>query len=129
MELHGTPWVRRSRRSAHPRRSSQETGIVDENIPPASSRPNAQDVESKIPRTSKHAKGPLARPTFARRASHDLFECIEQSKHKRFSEDDAKYILAQVIDVVDYLDKLGITHCDIKDENVVIDKDLKVCSV
>ncbi|KAL5523955.1 hypothetical protein ACEPAG_8128 [Sanghuangporus baumii] len=125
MELHGTPWVKRTRKTAHVRQSSREVDSVGENVPPVSSRA-AQDAASRLPKNPKHTKGPLARPTFARRASHDLFECIEQSKHKRFSEDDAKYIFAQLIDVVDYLDRLGITHCDIKDENVVIDKDLKI---
>jgi serine/threonine protein kinase len=61
-----------------------------------------------------------------RRSSHDLFECIEQSENKRLTEDQARYVFAQVADAVDYLDSLGIAHRDIKDENVVIDKDLKV---
>ncbi|KAG8755481.1 hypothetical protein FRC12_010877 [Ceratobasidium sp. 428] len=59
-----------------------------------------------------------------RRASYDLFECIEQ--HERLSEGQAKYIFAQVVDTVRYLDSIGITHRDIKDENLVIDKDFKV---
>ncbi|EJD03289.1 kinase-like protein [Fomitiporia mediterranea MF3/22] len=129
MELHGTPWYRRRSKVTHARQTSQEppeTG-TDENEPPAVTASTAdQDSGSKSSKIQKLAKGPLARPTFARRASHDLFECIEQSKHKRFSEDDAKYIFAQVVDVIDYLDQLGITHCDIKDENVVIDKNLKI---
>lgn len=61
-----------------------------------------------------------------RRVSHDLFECIEQSENKRLTEPQARYVFAQIVDVVDYLDKLGITHRDIKDENLVIDKNLKV---
>ena len=61
-----------------------------------------------------------------RRASHDLFECIEQSENKRLTDFQARYVFAQVVDVVDYLDKQGITHRDIKDENLVIDKNLKV---
>ena len=89
---------------------------------PCSPRASGPQLSKK----AKLGKGPLARPTFGRRASYDLFECIEQSKYKRLSEEDAKYVFAQVVDVVDYLDKLGITHCDIKDENVVIDKNLKV---
>ncbi|KZT10643.1 kinase-like protein [Laetiporus sulphureus 93-53] len=66
------------------------------------------------------------RPNFSRRASHDLFECIEQSKHKRLSENQARYIFAQVVEAVYYLDSQGITHCDIKDENLLVDSDLKV---
>ncbi|KAF8161076.1 kinase-like domain-containing protein [Crassisporium funariophilum] len=66
------------------------------------------------------------RPEISRRPSHDLFECIEQSEHKRLTEPQARYVFAQVIDAVHYLDGLGITHRDIKDENLVIDKDLKI---
>lgn len=66
------------------------------------------------------------RSEFIRRPSHDLFECIEQSEYKRLSEKQARYVFAQVVDVVYYLDNQGITHRDIKDENLVIDRDLKV---
>ena len=69
---------------------------------------------------------PSAPPKFSRRPSPDLFECIEQSKHKRLSEDEARYVFAQVVEAVYYLESQGITHCDIKDENLVIDADLKV---
>jgi serine/threonine protein kinase len=62
----------------------------------------------------------------ASRPSCDLFECIEQAPHKRLSEEQARYIFAQVVETVYYLDSLGITHRDIKDENLVIDKELKV---
>lgn len=67
-----------------------------------------------------------APPKFTRRPSHDLFECIEQSKHKRLTENQARYVFAQVVEAVYYLDTQGITHCDIKDENLVVDADLKV---
>lgn len=67
-----------------------------------------------------------ARPHGLRRPSHDLFECIEQSPHKRFSESQARYVFAQVVEAIYYLHKQGITHRDVKDENLVIDKDFKV---
>lgn len=70
-----------------------------------------------------------ARPEVTRRPSHDLFECIEQSENKRLTEDQARYVFSQVADAVEYLDGLGIAHRDIKDENVVIDKNLKVMIV
>jgi PAS domain-containing serine/threonine kinase len=35
-------------------------------------------------------------------------------------------VFSQVVDAVHYLDREGITHRDIKDENLTIDKDLKV---
>ncbi|KAJ3551415.1 hypothetical protein NM688_g4713 [Phlebia brevispora] len=69
---------------------------------------------------------PPPRPNFSRRPSYDLFECIEQSKHKRLSENTARFIFAQVVEAVFYLDSQGITHCDIKDENIVIDSNFKV---
>ncbi|KAI0696731.1 kinase-like domain-containing protein [Cytidiella melzeri] len=72
---------------------------------------------------------PSARPNFSRRPSYDLFECIEQSKHKRLSENNARYVFAQVVEAVYYLESQGITHCDIKDENLVIDADFKVTSI
>lgn len=65
-------------------------------------------------------------PQFTRRPSHDLFECIEQTPNKRLSEDQARYIFAQVVEAAYYLDSQGITHRDIKDENLVIDENLKV---
>lgn len=68
----------------------------------------------------------LSRPEFTRRPSHDLFECIEQSENKRLSEDQARHVFSQVVDAVHYLDSQGVTHRDIKDENLVIDKDLNV---
>jgi len=84
--------------------------------------------ESKLPKLlyTQLSISQDCRPGIARRASHDLFECIEQSENKRLTELQARYVFAQIIDVVDYLDKQGITHRDIKDENIVIDKKLKV---
>ena len=76
--------------------------------------------EAQHPATGSPCHSKIVRP------SHDLFECIEQSPHKRLTEDQARYIFAQVVEVVYYLDSIGITHRDIKDENLVIDKDLKV---
>lgn len=65
-------------------------------------------------------------PGMSRRPSHDLFECIEQSEDKRLTEAQARYVFSQVADAVLYLDSLGIAHRDIKDENLVIDRNLKV---
>ncbi|KAH0827618.1 kinase-like domain-containing protein [Lanmaoa asiatica] len=68
----------------------------------------------------------VTKSRYSRRPSHDLFECIEQTKHKRLSEKQARYIMAQVVEAVFYLDSHGICHRDIKDENLVIDKNFKV---
>lgn len=61
-----------------------------------------------------------------RRPSHDLFECIEQSKDKRLSENQARFVFAQVVEAIHYLDGQGVTHCDIKDENILVDSYLNV---
>ena len=67
-----------------------------------------------------------SQPPFFRRPSHDLFECIEQSKDKRLSESQARFVFAQVVEAVHYLDSQGVTHCDIKDENILVDSFLNV---
>lgn len=59
-----------------------------------------------------------------RRASCDLFECIEQ--YTSFDEATAKYIFAQIVDVVASLGRIGVCHRDIKDENIVVSSDFRV---
>ncbi len=76
------------------------------------------DLSPSCPRPSQ--------PAFFCRPSHDLFECIEQSKDKRLSEKQARFVFAQVVDAVHYLDSQGVTHCDIKDENILVDNFLNV---
>ncbi|KAI8073461.1 kinase-like domain-containing protein [Gilbertella persicaria] len=103
MELHGTQW--NTVYPVHsPDLSQTSQSTVDE-----------EEVEEE--------EMPPARQ-FVRRTSCDLFECIEQ--HKRFEEPLAKLIFKQIVDCVAYLDRIGICHRDIKDENIVIDRDYKV---
>ena len=66
------------------------------------------------------------KPASRRRASHDLFECIEQSPGKRLPEHQAKFVFRQVVEAVWYLNRKGIIHCDIKDENILVDAQLRV---
>ncbi|KAJ8696204.1 hypothetical protein PTI98_006090 [Pleurotus ostreatus] len=67
----------------------------------------------------------INRPEFSRRPSHDLFECIEQSEHKRLSQEQARYVFKQIVEAVYYLHVQGVSHRDLKDENVVIDRNFK----
>jgi PAS domain-containing serine/threonine kinase len=89
---------------------------------------SAGEIQTKRRPQAPRASLPLlgARPEYSRRPSHDLFECIEQTEHKRLTEDLARYVLGQVVEAVYYLDCHGVTHRDIKDENLVIDEHLKV---
>ncbi|TKY87711.1 hypothetical protein EX895_003292 [Sporisorium graminicola] len=59
-----------------------------------------------------------------RRTSRDLFECIEQ--HSKLTEEQARWVFAQVVETVWHLDRIGICHRDIKDENCVVDADFNV---
>ena len=153
-ELHGTPWVskkqKKGKQTSAPGKLAVPTPVTTPLLSPSASIGSTLDSEG--PRTPPQLSGncqlPLIKPAgadrlpglneellklpqdappkFTRRASHDLFECIEQSKHKRLSENQARYVFAQVVEAVYYLDSQGITHCDIKDENLVIDSDLRV---
>jgi len=151
-ELHGSPWEKdhtfnsgsvtsgKSSTSSSMSlptlsRSSSETSLpISEPTTPAKLFfPLQPHVDEKCLEHGSHdlethpsIKPPDARPEVTRRSSHDLFECIEQTENKRLTEDQARYVFAQVADAVEYLDTLGIAHRDIKDENVVIDKDFKV---
>ncbi|KAI8580231.1 hypothetical protein K450DRAFT_238756 [Umbelopsis ramanniana AG] len=60
----------------------------------------------------------------SRRSSCDLFECIEQ--HQKFTEDQARRIVKQIVDCIKYLYSRGICHRDLKDENIVIDENFEV---
>ncbi|KAJ7901826.1 kinase-like domain-containing protein [Mycena olivaceomarginata] len=148
-ELHGTPWHKAARNPPSPPISSGSSlpslspSVSADSVTlsePASPHPSAFYPRQQIPcsaggmQTKRRPQAPrpslplldAPRPQYSRRPSHDLFECIEQSEHKRLSEDQARYVLAQVVDAVYYLDCHGVTHRDIKDENLVIDEHLKI---
>ena len=95
-------------------------------LQPHTDRKCLDEPSPHVLETQSSITPPVARPEVTRRSSHDLFECIEQSENKRLTEDQARHVFTQVADAVEYLDTLGIAHRDIKDENVVIDKNLKV---
>ncbi|KAJ7925298.1 kinase-like protein [Mycena leptocephala] len=133
-ELHGTPWPKAIRNppsppisvsslpSLSPSVSADSTTLSEPATPPTS----AFYPRQQIPRSARFLPLLDARPEYSRRPSHDLFECIEQTEHKRLTEDLARYVLGQVVEAVYYLDCHGVTHRDIKDENLVIDEHLKV---
>jgi serine/threonine protein kinase len=72
-------------------------------------------------RTLKKADGDFIR----QRPSLDLFECIDA--HERFPEKTAKIVFRQIVSAVHYLhSELNVCHRDLKDENVVVDKNFIV---
>lgn len=149
MEHHGSPWQAASDKdkpnnltspsslpalaAAAAKSKSFATGSALTSSPPSLS-PISSPTQSHllVPPSAGAAydigKGPSGaggRPApMLRRASCDLFECIEQ--HTRLPEDQARHIFAQIVDVVHYLHSRGISHRDIKDENIVIDKQFRV---
>ena len=129
MEHHGSPWQSPERAAKAVTGPSSLPALASFSsadpilIPPAAFPSTSSSLFSPLP--SPPGLSPPPRPTsMQRRSSCDLFECIEQ--HSRLSEDTAKYVFAQIVEVVWALGKIGICHRDIKDENFVVSADFKV---
>ena len=60
------------------------------------------------------------------RGNRSLMAYTEQ--HGVMSAADATYIFAQLLDAMNYLFHEGISHCDIKPENITVDDQLNVSS-
>ncbi|CAO3644239.1 unnamed protein product [Cunninghamella blakesleeana] len=112
MELHGSQWNQPSNNSNN---NNNKNNNSNHHIPSLSHTSSSSDEEDD------EEMPPI---NISRRGSCDLFECIEQ--HRHFDESLAKHIFRQIIECIAYLDKQGVCHRDIKDENIVIDHDYKV---
>lgn len=128
-ELHGSPWFKPSAKDKSSAKSTikstSKTLVVESKASPQNYNPPSPD--SPLTATPSPVINSPVLPEIGRRPSHDLFECIEQ--FKRLPEAKAKYVFAQVVDIVWYLHSMGIVHRDIKDENLVVDKEFKVPGV
>ncbi|CAO3615284.1 unnamed protein product [Cunninghamella blakesleeana] len=118
MELHGTQWG--------PTSNVNNTNSSPSRSPALSQTLSEVSWNSSVdtPLFDDYFQPQQQQRTFTRRTSCDLFECIE--RHHNFDEGLAKYIFKQIVDCVGHLNKLGICHRDIKDENIVIDDQFKV---
>ncbi|KAH9823977.1 kinase-like domain-containing protein [Melampsora americana] len=135
MEHHGTPWTAPEKENKPPLSSLPLHQMADlMKITPAKKKPLQPYVNGTLlpagPRTLSPSPFlpalsiPTQPPAMMRRSSCDLFECIEQ--HSRLPEHFAKYVFAQLVDVVGCLHYNGFVHRDIKDENIVIDDKYRV---
>ncbi|ORX44749.1 Pkinase-domain-containing protein [Hesseltinella vesiculosa] len=119
MELHGTQWG--PNQPCVPDQPAYNVDAGTSTPPPTSTLPPLSPSLSEDSWTSEDDDYPQR---FTRRTSCDLFECIE--KHRSFDEPLAKHIFKQIVECIAHLDKLGIYHRDVKDENIVIDDQLRV---
>lgn len=98
------------------------------NTPSLTSDSEMSDSEpgsrSSVSNSSSSPSAPSRPGMPQRRLSCDLFECIEQ--HSKLGETNARWVFAQVVEAVYHLDRMGISHRDIKDENCVVDSDFNV---
>ncbi|TFK20966.1 Pkinase-domain-containing protein [Coprinopsis marcescibilis] len=146
-ELHGSPWNRTQGYTLDwPSEGESSTALSTPSLSPSTSESSLQldspltpphhypSLPASFSETSSSScssdESPypvdFGKAEVCRRSSHDLFECIEQSERKRLTEEQARYVFAQVVDAISYLDELGISHRDIKDENLVIDHNLQI---
>lgn len=62
--------------------------------------------------------------TMRRTYTHDLFDCIEH--YRRLPETLARHIFAQLVSAVAHMHSMNLCHGDIKDENILIDRQFNV---
>lgn len=121
MEYFGSPWNFES--LAPPTPPPQAANIMQRVV--ATRQMGKLVSPANLPRRdSMPTLSPPPRPLPLRRASCDLFECLE--RHEYLPEHRAKYVFKQIVDSVHYLHARGIVHCDLKDENIVIDASFRV---
>ncbi|KAI9601037.1 hypothetical protein H4Q26_000835 [Puccinia striiformis f. sp. tritici PST-130] len=113
MEHHGTPWTASEKENKAPSFLKKLPTLLQ---PSPKKAPVTGGLKLEMASESRKSSLtlPPPMPGMMRRSSCDLFECIEQ--HSRLPERYAKYVFAQLVDVVGCLHYNGFVHRDIKDE-------------
>ena len=55
-----------------------------------------------------------------------LFDLCQTVGDKGFTEDNARFIFTQIVELVSYLHAKGVAHRDLKLESILVDKNLRV---
>ncbi|BGP42661.1 hypothetical protein JCM10449v2_006673 [Rhodotorula kratochvilovae] len=140
MEHHGTPWQIPDKHAADvsvstgPSSSAMAPTLTSswprlapgqqQTLTPTSSPTTSSTLLPSPTSPSPNLLAPPRPAPMERRSSCDLFECIEQ--YSRFDEATAKYVFAQIVEIVYALGQMGICHRDLKDENLAIDNKFRV---
>ncbi|KAJ3076524.1 hypothetical protein HDU98_002511 [Podochytrium sp. JEL0797] len=131
-----TPQFTKTNKPAHiPQVSTLSNSIRSKsgsvNVIPPTRTLSSHHTKANSPVSCRQNKGPrefhfsgmlraLTNPTFYPKnqfQSTDLLDCI---KHMRFDNNLARHVFKQIMQAVHHLHSLKISHCDLKNENIVI---------
>ncbi|KAJ3210308.1 hypothetical protein HDU82_008380 [Entophlyctis luteolus] len=121
-ELHGSEWCAAKPHDMNP---------VQDSAQPKKRAASVNDIPNVVNQLGCRVEcsplfmlSPDQEQKINRKISCDLFECIDS--HKRIPEKLAKKIFAQIVLAVEYLQQNNLVHRDLKDENIVIDRNYNI---
>jgi serine/threonine protein kinase len=133
-EVHGTEWnPMKNQKIAHltgiigaeqPIDKQSQVQMNYFNAPPSSTFLSFLPKDYNLKRLKNLTDIMQRKCCIVKRAPMDLFECIET--HKFMPKSSIKSIIGQLIDILSYLERNGIVHGDVKDENILIDHEYRI---